>query len=165
MTGLGHRVTALFSAALAYSLAEDFGLVAAVACAMSGSAPDWLEVPWRTWSGGQRRLIPHRRITHWMLGWATLAVVAWWHSGDLIWATAFGFACGGLTHLIMDLPNPAGVPILHPWNRFSLNLWRSGQHEMLVSAGWALLCVAGYTLLETTEVPPLAALHKLTGLL
>lgn len=164
MTGFGHRVTALFSAAIAYSLSKDYGIVAAVACAMSGSAPDWLEIPWRTWGGGQRRFIPHRRITHWVLGWAVLAGYAWWHSGDIFWAVAFGFACGGLTHLAMDIPNPAGVPVIHPWSRTSLDWWRSGENDMLISAGWAFLCVSGYTLLETADVSEvLLSLRQMIG--
>jgi membrane-bound metal-dependent hydrolase YbcI (DUF457 family) len=149
MTGAGHRVTALFSAALAYPLCKDYGFAAAVACALSGTAPDWLEVPWRTWTGRQRRLIPHRRITHWAAAWLVLAAFGWSHSGTMLWATVFGFACGGLTHLLMDLPNPAGIPVLHPWHRRSLNWWRSGEHEILVSVAWAAVCIIGYTVLTT----------------
>jgi hypothetical protein len=43
-----------------------------------------------------------------------------------------GFAVGGLAHLAMDIPNPTGVPLLHPWKRTSLHLWKSGRHEGLL---------------------------------
>jgi membrane-bound metal-dependent hydrolase YbcI (DUF457 family) len=44
----------------------------------------------------------------------------------------FGFAAGGVTHLLADAPNPLGVPWLFPTRRISLNLWRSGRCDLIV---------------------------------
>lgn len=43
---------------------------------------------------------------------------------------AFGFAVGGIMHLLADWPNPLGVPWII--NRHSLNLWKSGRCDMIV---------------------------------
>ncbi|RDJ99347.1 hypothetical protein DLM46_29425, partial [Paraburkholderia lacunae] len=42
----------------------------------------------------------------------------------------FGFACGGLMHLLADWPNPLGVPWIA--GRHSLNLWNSGHCDLIV---------------------------------
>lgn len=48
---------------------------------------------------------------------------------------------GGISHLLVDLPNPSGIPVLTPFHRMSLNCWESGDREWrLVLA--ALLAVA-----------------------
>ena len=50
-------------------------------------------------------------------------------------APLFGFACGGLMHLLADWPNPLGVPWI--WRRHSLNLWKSGRCDLIVvAAAW-----------------------------
>ena len=46
-----------------------------------------------------------------------------------ILAFFWGFGIGGLLHLLVDLPNPMGIPILTPTRRFSLKLWKSGKFE------------------------------------
>ena len=43
-----------------------------------------------------------------------------------------GFSLGGLLHLLVDIPNPMGIPILTPYNRFSLKLWKSGKFENFI---------------------------------
>lgn len=47
----------------------------------------------------------------------------------------FGFACGGLMHLLADWPNPLGVPWI--LQRHSLNWWKSGRCDLIVvAAAW-----------------------------
>jgi membrane-bound metal-dependent hydrolase YbcI (DUF457 family) len=108
-------------------------LATVVAGYLGGTAPDWLElVPWRK----GKRWCTHRTITHWVPAWAGLAYGAnfmmsahWWY-GPL-----FGFAAGGLIHLLIDWPNPRGIPIF--WSRHSLNLWNSGRADsFVVAACW-----------------------------
>lgn len=96
-----------------------------------GTAPDWLEVAW--WSKKRRLWITHRTITHWGIAWIALAVWAYRGLPDHAWyAVPFGFACGGLMHLLADWPNPLGVPWI--LGRHSLNLWNSGKCDMLIVA-------------------------------
>ena len=47
----------------------------------------------------------------------------------------FGFAMGGLVHLLADWPNPLGVPWFY--RRHSLGLWKSGAKDLfIVVASW-----------------------------
>lgn len=142
MTGPGHRATAFFTAAVAYALSADHGWLAAIICAMSGTSPDWLELPYRTRLGGFGRVIPHRRITHWLTGWLAVAGLSWWWSAEWQYSALFGLACGALTHVLMDVQNPSGVPVLHPWRRHSLNWWGSGEREWTTTFVWAALCLS-----------------------
>ncbi|CAG4903131.1 metal-dependent hydrolase [Paraburkholderia gardini] len=108
-----------------------------------GTAPDWLEVAW--WSRSRRLWITHRTVTHWGVGW--LALLAWSYHllGHRTFAAPlFGFACGGLMHLLADWPNPLGVPWVA--GRHSLNWWNSGRCDLLVvGAAWvAAWFVAGH---------------------
>jgi membrane-bound metal-dependent hydrolase YbcI (DUF457 family) len=109
-----------------------FALLAGVAGA---TAPDWLEVAW--WTRARRLWITHRTLTHWGIGWAALLGLSWHLLGRHPAAPlAFGFACGGLMHLLADWPNPLGVPWVGP--RHSLNLWASGHCDLIVvGAAWA----------------------------
>jgi membrane-bound metal-dependent hydrolase YbcI (DUF457 family) len=56
--------------------------------------------------------------------------------GSVWWApVAFGFAAGGMMHLLTDWPNPMGVPWI--WRRHSLSMWRSGRLEpMVIVLSW-----------------------------
>ena len=57
-----------------------------------------------------------------------------------MWASAvIGYAAGGLTHLLFDLPNPMGVPIFTPVHRLSLRWWHSGDHDAALSLACALI--------------------------
>ena len=102
---------------------------------MAGAtAPDWMEVAW--WSRTQRLWVTHRTVTHWGVGWIGMA---WWSWTELarqpMAAPLFGFACGGIIHLLADWPNPRGVPWL--WHRHSLKLWKSGRCDwIIVGAAW-----------------------------
>jgi membrane-bound metal-dependent hydrolase YbcI (DUF457 family) len=111
--------------------------ILAFATALAGStAPDWLELAW--WSRSRRLWIEHRTLTHWGLAWIALLVVSY-RSLDTRWlpAAAFGFACGGVMHLLADWPNPLGVPWIA--RRHSLNWWTSGRCDVLViGAAWAV---------------------------
>jgi len=50
-----------------------------------------------------------------------------------------GFSFGGLLHLLTDLPNPMGIPIIAPNVRFSLKLWKSGRYEPAITFFFLLL--------------------------
>ncbi|WP_116135488.1 metal-dependent hydrolase [Trinickia diaoshuihuensis] len=116
------------------------GSVAAfVAAVAGGTAPDWMEVAW--WSRGRRLWITHRTATHWGLGWIAALVFAYGslHHSKPYTAAVFGFACGGVMHLLADWPNPLGVPWI--WKRHSLNWWKSGRCDLLVVAlAWGAAC-------------------------
>ncbi len=115
-------------------------LLAFVAAVAGGTAPDWMEIAW--WTRARRLWVTHRTVTHWGIGWIAALVFAYGalHHGRPYIAAMFGFACGGLMHLLADWPNPLGVPWV--WKRHSLNLWKSGRCDFLVvllawlAAGW-----------------------------
>lgn len=111
-------------------------MLTAVAAHLGGTAPDWLEVAW--WSRRRRLWCAHRTITHWGVGWFALAAWSWTLLGPAWWAAPlFGFAVGGLMHLLTDWPNPLGVPWL--WRRHSLKLWKSGRADsVVVLSCWAM---------------------------
>jgi hypothetical protein len=117
-------------------LARGLACVAAIAGA---TAPDWLEVAW--WRRKHGLWITHRTLTHWGVAWAALLAGSWHWLGQYPGAAfGFGFACGGLMHLIADWPNPLGVPWIGA--RHSLNLWTSGHCDLIVVAGaWAAAAV------------------------
>lgn len=53
-------------------------------------------------------------------------------------AIPFGFAAGGMMHLLADWPNPLGVPWLFVYRRHSLKWWNSGRCDwLIVGAAWA----------------------------
>lgn len=102
---------------------------------LGSTAPDWLEIAW--WSRKKRLWLPHRSLTHWGVAWAALLYFAATQvSAATPWASLlFGFAVGGLTHLLADWPNPLGVPWLY--RRHSLGLWKSGAKDLfIVIASW-----------------------------
>lgn len=142
-----HHVTGFAAGLIAAILVAQTGVTgpwhvgfsgAFVAGVAGGTAPDWLEIAW--WRRGRHLWVTHRTITHWGIGWFGLLAAAWHaliHPPHPLWAAPlFGFACGGLMHLLADWPNPLGVPWI--WRRHSLNLWKSGRCDLLVvSAAWA----------------------------
>lgn len=101
--------------------------------------------------------IQHRTITHIVLLWALLLLFSYINiqgmNGDIssypkainyfsinhlfepniyynaMFSFLFGYAIGGNLHLLTDLPNPKGIPLIFPKKRFSLNLWKSGRFE------------------------------------
>lgn len=122
-----------------------WAIVALFAGAWGGTAPDWLEIAWwrsKKQRGAQRLWIKHRTLTHWGVPWVLLLCGAYISLGEIWWAPlAFGFAAGGVMHLLADWPNPMGVPWL--FRRHSLAMWHSGSFELMVIvlswAGCALL--------------------------
>jgi membrane-bound metal-dependent hydrolase YbcI (DUF457 family) len=117
-----------------------WAIVALFAGAWGGTAPDWLEVAWwrsRGQRGAQRLWIKHRTLTHWGVPWVLLLCGSYISLGSAWWApAAFGFAAGGVMHLLADWPNPMGVPWL--FRRHSLAMWTSGSFEVLIIVlSWA----------------------------
>lgn len=110
-------------------------LLTALAGRLGGTAPDWLEIAWwrskKKYRGAARLWIKHRTITHWGIPWVTLLIYSYVSLGSIWWApVTFGFAAGGMMHLLWDWPNPMGVPWI--WRRHSLSMWRSGNLESMV---------------------------------
>ena len=109
-------------------------MLAFVMGALGGTAPDWLEVAW--WAPTRRLWITHRTWTHWGLAWIALLVYTYLQLPHHVWAPPlFGFAAGGIMHLLADWPNPLGVPWII--RRHSLRWWKSGRHDLIViGAAW-----------------------------
>lgn len=104
-------------------------ILAFLSGAAGGTAPDWLEVAW--WTKKRSLWITHRTLTHWGIGWVTLLIYSYLSLGNAYWApVAFGFAAGGIMHLLADWPNPLGIPWI--LGRHSLNFWKSGKCDMVV---------------------------------
>jgi inner membrane protein len=161
MTETGHRLTGIGAGMLAIGLAaalskESAAVWLAAGAAFWGStAPDWLEFPygWKPVKGRKnfrKRLsvIPHRTVTHLPWPWLTLVILGIWgiyYSGWM--AFFFGFGIGGLTHLVMDIPNPMGIPVWNPNHRISLHWWKSGEHELELTLAMLGLGFLGMTFL------------------
>jgi inner membrane protein len=153
MTGKGHTWVGLATAIAVYKFSNDLGLtgfVAVLGHILGATAPDWMEI--RVKSGeGMRTLIPHRTITHWLPIWLVMFYFSYATATESIdlgipingYLVEFimGFAIGGLLHLLTDLPNPAGIPIISPSGkfRFSLKLWKSGKNEVAITLVGLLL--------------------------
>jgi hypothetical protein len=133
-------IAATLVAQASHTSLEHLGSILAFCAAVAGStAPDWMEVAW--WTPARRLWITHRTATHWGIGWVAVLVLSYQALGHAhLWAPLlFGFACGGLMHLLADWPNPLGVPWI--WGRHSLNLWKSGRCDLVVVIlAWAAAC-------------------------
>ena len=131
-----------------------WSILAALAGTAGGTAPDWLEVAW--WSKKRKLWIAHRTWTHWGIGW--IALLAYSYSllnTEPLAALAFGFAAGGIMHLLADWPNPMGVPWII--KRRSLNLWKSGRCDLIVVAtAWLIAFTVADNVFFQSEY-----LHKL----
>jgi membrane-bound metal-dependent hydrolase YbcI (DUF457 family) len=144
MTRQGHHASGiLIGIAVSAMLLAHVGWLCVLAlpgCAIGANLPDRIE-----WSG-RERWCEHRTITHWWPWWVALTAWALW-SLPHAWAIpVLGVGIGAISHLLLDWPNPTGIPILHPWKRHSLRLWRSGQREpliLIVLAGFAAICLYG----------------------
>ena len=138
-----HHATGWAAGVIAAALVEHAGaggpyqvmsMLAFAMGALGGTAPDWLEVAW--WAPTRRLWITHRTWTHWGLAWIALLVYTYLQLQHHLWAPPlFGFAAGGIMHLLADWPNPLGVPWII--RRHSLRWWKSGKHDLIViSAAW-----------------------------
>lgn len=137
-------------------------LTSSLFCILGGNAPDYLEIRSKVYRDiknpkrctGTKTLIPHRTITHWLPIWMILFLFSVINIdpsfinlnivqpfiisnesntlSNILFSALLGYSIGGLVHLMVDLPNPMGIPILTPKKRFSLNLWRSGKMEPLI---------------------------------
>lgn len=148
MTGKGHLSTGFALSFATYTFTKDVGAVAWLATIFSifgSTAPDWLEV-----RSGESTLIKHRTITHWLPLWVGLFLLSvfsispnyfgifdfltfldnYAFFNEYVASAMLGFSIGGILHLLFDLPNPMGIPILTPVHRFSLHLWNSGKMEI-----------------------------------
>jgi hypothetical protein len=129
-----------------------------VAALLGSTAPDWLEVAW--WSRSRRLWITHRTWTHWGIAW--IGVLGWAYHAlgtHVLAAPAFGFACGGVMHLLADWPNPLGVPWIA--GRHSLNWWKSGRCDLvIVTASW-LIALAVSDEIWLHGLHSLALVHQL----
>lgn len=135
-----HHATGIAAGAMAAAVVAHAGaggpyyvlaVLALLAGASGGTAPDWLEVAW--WSRRRRLWIKHRTLTHWGIGWIAATWYFYTRLGlDWYAPVGFGFACGGLMHLAADAPNPRGIPWV--FRNRSLNLWNSGRCDLIVVA-------------------------------
>jgi membrane-bound metal-dependent hydrolase YbcI (DUF457 family) len=162
MTGKGHTWVGLATSIAVYKFTKDMsltGYIAVLGHIFGATAPDWLEI--RVKSGeGTKTLIKHRTITHWLFLWVALYVFTTQLIAgsfalpvvipNFILELVLGFSIGGLLHLLTDLPNPAGIPIITPSgkHRFSLNLWKSGKNEVAITVVALLLSLWYAGLLE-----------------
>jgi len=135
----------IIAAALASKAATSVDYVSCALAVLGGvvgaTAPDWLEVAW--WTRRKRLWIAHRSLTHWGIGWVALLYWSYHALGSHVMAVpAFGFAAGGLMHLVADWPNPLGVPWIA--TRHSLNLWNSGRCDFIIVAlAWLAAFMVG----------------------
>ncbi|MFT5645193.1 MAG: membrane-bound metal-dependent hydrolase YbcI (DUF457 family) [Janthinobacterium sp.] len=130
-----------------------------IAGIFGGTAPDWLEVAW--WSPRRRLWITHRTWTHWGVAWIALLAYSYLALGQIPYAPLlFGFAAGGLMHLLADWPNPLGVPWII--GRHSLKLWKSGRCDFFViTAAWsAALIVTDHVFFNSMHSMKIVALIK-----
>ncbi len=139
----GHHLTGLAAGCLAacalWGSCAQWSLLAITGGYIGGTAPDWMEIAHAEYSAKYRRwmrksVIPHRTITHWWPVWALFLAGGLelkrfpgqmaFFAGILL----IGFAAGGWMHLLMDIPNPTGIPIKTPYakSRFGFGWWKSG---------------------------------------
>lgn len=138
-----HYATGVAAGVIAAGIVTDAGMggpyylvaILTLAASVLGStAPDWMEIAW--WRRKHKLWVTHRTWTHWGIPWAALCYFSYEALSTERWApVAFGFAAGGLMHLLGDWPNPRGLVWIY--KRHSLNLWNSGRCDIaLVAAAW-----------------------------
>lgn len=161
----GHRLTGLAAgiavAALFWPQAETSGLAAILGGHWGGTAPDWMEIAHTEKRDGRWQrvsVIPHRTWTHWWLLWAILTIVlVFFPIGDRLSLAdmfAIGFLAGAWTHLVMDATNPMGIPLLTPYRRWGLGLWRSGHSaEPMVGTSILMVALLGLWVSASTTIP------------
>ena len=159
----GHRLTGIAAGCLvacAFWRSDGVLSLATIPAGyFGGTAPDWLEIAHAEYSQKYQRwmrksVIPHRTITHWWPVWVAVSVllVVWpFAAWTLARIAGTGFVAGAWMHLLMDIPNPTGIPIATPRarSRFGFGWWKSGNAleplagvVMVVGAGALLFLVA-----------------------
>jgi membrane-bound metal-dependent hydrolase YbcI (DUF457 family) len=169
MDRFGHHWTGISSGVLTGSILLSAGcplsyaVVPILSSWIGGTAPDWLEISRAKLSSDgvhyeRRSVIPHRTITHWWPLWVfPLIYISWSIFGTIktignvhynlsiaVTLLALGFFVGGITHLLMDVPNPMGIPLKCPLGkcRYSLRWWKSGNSfEPIFSILWFFFSV------------------------
>lgn len=118
---------------------HEWSVLAFLMAYSGGTAPDWLEIAWWVRGRGRHSWLAHRTWTHWGVAWCALLILSYAALSTWPWmAMAFGFAAGGMMHLLADWPNPLGVPWLFVYRRHSLKWWNSGRCDwLIVGAAWA----------------------------
>lgn len=140
MTKTGHQLTGLGAALASIGvlgvLFPGINLLILGICAFFGStSPDWLEIP-LGWQGRKRlSVIAHRTWTHWWPIWIGLSLFGSGLLGNTPYPYLLAFCLGAWTHLLMDIPNPMGIPLWSPWKRVSLKLWKSTEHVSALALG------------------------------
>lgn len=163
----GHKVVGITVGVMVAAWLRDlgypllFGVLGGCAAYPGATAPDWLEISGATkdWLGHWDRhsVIPHRTITHWWPIWIIPVVFAVGalccgteienSYSRILWVLLLGFCAGGISHLLCDVPNPTGIPILGPGakHRWSLHWWRSGSpKEWVMVLGFGVLAVIAW---------------------
>lgn len=100
---------------------------------MGASAPDWMEVPvwvnrnhwFRKAESHRYSLIPHRTITHTLSLWLLIfgfAAQQTFAAADVskLHMVVIGFCAAVLSHLMLDIRTPMGIPILPFGKRYRL---------------------------------------------
>lgn len=139
----GHHLTGIAAGCLAacclWPAQADLALLAIPAGYAGGTAPDWLEIAHAEYSQKYRRyvrrsVIPHRTITHWWPLWLIVLSIGFYlfhqtgRESIMAGIMIIGFSAGAWMHLLMDIPNPSGIPIKTPYakSRYGLGWWKSG---------------------------------------
>ena len=152
----GHTWAALaFSPLPIASLLDMHPALAAItglACVSGSSLPDTLEF----------NRIPHRTFTHILSIWACMAILGYQMAtgaitipfelitptSSILGAILLGFGCGGVSHWLGDVLNNQPVPVFTPWDKFSLNLFKSGCHQLLSCLFVSLVAWSGVAILR-----------------
>lgn len=140
MRRAGHHLTGLAAGILCATGSPVESAIVVTMGWFGGVAPDMLEVPY----GQGQRLLPHRRITHWLLFWLGGLLVLLYGDLSLNWllrAALTGFFAGGLAHCLGDVVNPAGIPLVHPWKKHGLGWWPSGRYDAVIGFSALFLAV------------------------
>lgn len=116
-----------------------------IVCTILGStAPDYLEIRYRKKVKNKKgklintsvTVLPHRGITHTLSIWLVVSYMM--HrlafqveDHNLTYLLFFSYSFGAVIHILGDLPNKKGVPLLPFCPKFCLKLWGCSQNERL----------------------------------
>lgn len=178
MTGHGHVRTGIVFGILPavitfLSFDAQLAAISYALCVVFSTAPDWLEIQ-RSEERMVRKegknvvqvihytVIPHRTITHIVAVWLAMAAIAinsiltitlpleqyMMQLSPLVASCALGASCGGLIHLLWDIPNKKPIPMFTLWDRVGLNLWKSGkfESEIVMATFFITIALTGYVL-------------------